>query len=134
MKTKLFILIAMFISMAAFSQKNELKAAEKALKGGDPTAAKASLDAISGSISGADERLQAQYYFVRGQVFADLAKKGDASAFDGAVKAYQEVLKVEETSGKKKGKRTAVRETTKEEKSPKETGKGRRRSAYEPRE
>ncbi|MEZ2414803.1 tetratricopeptide repeat protein [Muriicola sp. E247] len=102
MKTKLFILMAMLISMAAFSQKNELKAAEKALKGGDPTAAKASLDAISGSISGADERLQAQYYFVRGQVFADLAKKGDASAFDGAVKAFQEVLKVEEASGKKK--------------------------------
>ncbi|NNK12512.1 MAG: tetratricopeptide repeat protein [Flavobacteriaceae bacterium] len=102
MKTKLFILMAMMLSMAAFSQKNEIKAAEKALKSGDPTAAKASLESISGSISGADERLQAQYYYVRGQVFSDLAKKGDASAFDDAVKAYQQVIAVEDASGKQK--------------------------------
>ncbi|QBA63805.1 tetratricopeptide repeat protein [Muriicola soli] len=102
MKTKLFILMAMMLSMAAYSQKNEIKAAEKALKSGDPTAAKASLESISGSISGADERLQAQYYYVRGQVFSDLAKKGDATAFDDAVNSYQQVIAVEEASGKQK--------------------------------
>ena len=102
MRTKLLILMAMTFSMVAFSQKNELKDAEKALKNGDPTSAKASLEAASGMISGADERLQAQYYFVRGNVYSDLAKKGDASAFDEAVKSYKEVVSIEEKSGKQK--------------------------------
>ncbi len=102
MRTKLLILMAMTFSMVAFSQKNELKDAEKALKNGDPASAKASLEAASGMISGADERVQAQYYFVRGNVFADLAKKGDATAFDEAVTSYKEVLSIEEKSGKEK--------------------------------
>ncbi len=102
MRTKLLILMAMTFSMVAFSQKNELKDAEKALKNGDPASAKASLDAASGMISGADERVQAQYYFVRGNVYSDLAKKGDASAFDEAVKSYKEVVSIEEKSGKQK--------------------------------
>jgi len=102
MRTKLLILMAMTFSMVAFSQKNELKDAEKALKNGDPISAKASLDAASGMISGADERIQAQYYFVRGNVYSDLAKKGDAGAFDEAVKSYKEVVSIEEKSGKQK--------------------------------
>ncbi|MGB5647480.1 MAG: tetratricopeptide repeat protein [Muriicola sp.] len=102
MRTKLLILMAMTFSMVAFSQKNELKDAEKALKNGDPASAKASLEAASGMISGADERLQAQYHFIRGDVYADLAKKGDVAAFDEAVKAYKEVVSIEEKSGKQK--------------------------------
>jgi tetratricopeptide (TPR) repeat protein len=102
MKTKLLILMAVMFSMVAFSQKNELKDAEKALKNGDAMAAKGSLESISGMISGADERMQAQYYFVRGQVYSDLAKKGNADAFDEAVSAFQEVIKVEDKSGKQK--------------------------------
>ncbi len=94
--------MAMTFSMVAFSQKNELKDAEKALKNGDATSAKASLEAASGMISGADERMQAQYYFVRGQVYSDLAKKGNAGAFDEAVKSYKEVVSIEEKSGKQK--------------------------------
>lgn len=102
MKTKLLILIAMTFSMVAFSQKNELKDAEKALKSGDAVSAKASLESISGMISGADERTQAQYYFVRGNVYSDLAKKGDATAYDEAVNSYKQVLSIEEKSGKAK--------------------------------
>jgi tetratricopeptide (TPR) repeat protein len=102
MKTKLLILMAMTFSMVAFSQKNELKAAEKALKGGDAVSAKASLESISGMIGGADERTQAQYHFVRGNVYSDLAKKGEASAYDEAISSYKQVLSVEEKSGKPK--------------------------------
>lgn len=102
MKTKLLIFMAMTFSMVAFSQKTELKEAEKALKGGDPTAAKSSLESIAGMISGADEKIKGQYYFVRGKVFADLAKKGNASAFEEAVSSFKEVLTMEEKSGKKK--------------------------------
>ncbi len=102
MRTKLFILTAMMFSSLAFSQKSELKDAEKALKNGDAAAAKASLESISGMIGGADDRSQAQYYFVRGQVFADLAKKGEAGAFDEAIASYKKVIEVEDASGRQK--------------------------------
>jgi tetratricopeptide (TPR) repeat protein len=94
--------MAMMFSALAFSQKGELKDAEKALKDGDAVAAKGSLESISGMISGADERIQAQYYYVRGQVYSDLAKKGQADAFDEAVSSYRKVIEVEKASGKEK--------------------------------
>lgn len=65
----------MSFTMAGLAQKNEIKAAEKALKEGDATAAKSSLEAAAGSISSADVKIQAQYHFVRGKIYADLAKK-----------------------------------------------------------
>ncbi|TFG78528.1 MAG: tetratricopeptide repeat protein [Flavobacteriales bacterium] len=102
MKTKFLILTAMCFTMVGIAQKNEIKAAEKALKDGDAMAAKTALDGVSGMISGTDERTQAQYYFLQGQVFADIAKKGDDSAFPEAVSAYQKVLDIEKTSGKEK--------------------------------
>lgn len=91
MKTKILILAAMSFAMVGFAQKSELKAAEKALKGGDSQAATTSLESIAGSISGADEKLQAQYHFLSGKAYADLAKKGDASAFQKAIDAFKSV-------------------------------------------
>ena len=91
MKTKILIFAMMLFSTIGFTQKSELKSAEKALKGGDSQAAKTALESIAGSISGADEKLQAQYHFLSGKAYADLAKKGDASAFQKAVDAFNAV-------------------------------------------
>lgn len=102
MKTKIFILAAMSFTMVGFAQKNEIKAAEKALKGGDATAAKTSLEAASGMISAADAKVQAQYHFVRGKAYADLAKAGDNTAFTEAVDSFRKVIDIEEKSGKSK--------------------------------
>lgn len=102
MRTKFLILTAMCFTMVGFAQKNEIKAAEKALKGGDAAAAKTALEGAAGTISAADEKTQAQYHYVRGQVYADLGKKGEATAFTEAVSSYQKVLDVEGKSGKKK--------------------------------
>ena len=102
MKTKFLILAAFCVSTLGFAQKNEIKAAEKALKGGDAMAAKTALNGASGSIDAADEKLQGQYYFVKGQINAELAKKGDAAATDEAASAYQKVIAMEEKSGKNK--------------------------------
>ena len=102
MKTKILLLATMTFSMVLFSQKSELKAAEKAMKDGDSMAAKTTLDAISGMISGADEKTQAQYYFLRGKAYADLANKGDATAFDPAISSFKKVKELEEKSGKSK--------------------------------
>ncbi|MGF1558687.1 MAG: tetratricopeptide repeat protein [Flavobacteriaceae bacterium] len=102
MKTKVLIIAAMSISMLTFAQKDELKAAEKALKGGDMMAVKTTLEGISGMIGSADDKTQAQYYYLRGQAYADLAKKGDNSAFPEAVSSFKSVIDIEKKSGKPK--------------------------------
>jgi tetratricopeptide (TPR) repeat protein len=102
MKTKILILMAMSFTMAGLAQKNEIKAAEKALKEGDATAAKSSLEAASGSVSSADVKIQAQYHFVRGKIYADLAKKGDDSAFEEAISSFKKADEIETQSGKAK--------------------------------
>jgi tetratricopeptide (TPR) repeat protein len=100
MKTKLLILAVMCFTLAGFSQKTELKAADKALKSGDAASAKASLDGIQGMISGADEKTQVQYFFLRGKTYADLANKGDSDAFDVAIDSFKKVLSIEGDKGK----------------------------------
>lgn len=102
MKTKILILAAMSFTMVGFAQKNEIKAAEKALKGGDTAGAKSSLEAAAGVISAADTKVQAQYHFLRGKIYADLAKKGDNSAFDTAISSFNKADEIEVASGKAK--------------------------------
>ena len=102
MKTKFLILAALAFTMVGYAQKSEIKDAEKALKDGDSAAAKTSIEAASGTIASADEKLQAQYYFTKGKIYTDLAKKGDDSAFEEAVNSFKKVLSLEETSGKPK--------------------------------
>lgn len=102
MKTRIIILAAMSFTMVGFAQKNEIKAADKALKEGDAMGAKTSLETASGSIGGADEKVQAQYHFLRGKIYADLAKKGDDSAFETAVSSFKKADEIEKKSGKVK--------------------------------
>lgn len=102
MKTKILILAAMSFTMVGFAQKNEIKAAEKALKGGDAAGAKSALEAAAGVISAADAKVQAQYHFVRGKIYTDLAKKGDNSAFDTAISSFKKADEIEAASGKVK--------------------------------
>lgn len=102
MKTKILILATMSFAMVSFAQKAELKTAEKAVKSGDMAAAKTALDGIAGMISGAEEKYQTQYYFLRGQALADLGKKGDNEAFEEAAESFNKVIEIEEQSGKAK--------------------------------
>ena len=102
MRTKIILLAAMSFTMVGFAQKSELKAADKALKGGDSKSAKASLEAASSLVAGADAKVKAQYQFLKGKTYADLAKKGDNSAYAEAVASFEKVLKIEEESGKSK--------------------------------
>lgn len=102
MKRKILIVAAFSFAVAGMAQKNEIKAAKKALKGGDIASAKTALEAAEGTISGADEKLQAQYYFTKGKIYNDLAKKGEDSAFQTAVDSFKKVLDIESTSGKEK--------------------------------
>lgn len=96
MKTKVILLLALSISMIGFGQKDEIKAATKAMKSGDAAAAKAALEGAAGSIDGADVKVQAQYYALLGDASKQL------SDFDGAINAYNKVIAMEEASGKAK--------------------------------
>lgn len=102
MKNKFLLVAALTFTMVGFAQKNEIKDAEKALKDGDTQAAQTSIEAASGSIASADEKLQAQYYFTRGKIYSDLAKKGNNDAFEKAASSFKKVIEIEDASGKKK--------------------------------
>lgn len=102
MKTSVLIVLAMGISSLGLAQKDEVKEAEKALKNGDVAAAKMAVEAATATIGSADDKLQAQYYTVRGNVYYDLAKKGEASAYQPAIEAFNKVITVEEEAGRSK--------------------------------
>ncbi|MEA1787006.1 tetratricopeptide repeat protein [Arenibacter sp. GZD96] len=103
MKTKILIMAAMSFTIAGFSQKDEIKTAEKALKSGDAKAATTALESASSAVASADAKVQAQYYFVKGKAYADLAKKdNDDASFNAAITAFNKVVDIEEKEGKQK--------------------------------
>tara|TARA_R110002020_G_scaffold323714_1_gene539532 strand:+ start:67651 stop:68892 length:1242 start_codon:yes stop_codon:yes gene_type:complete len=93
---------AISCSIAGFSQKAEIKSAEKAMKSGDTAAAKTSIESAASLIGSADEKMKGEYYLLRGNIYSSLAEKGDTAAFDEAIEAYKDVIALEEESGKKK--------------------------------
>ena len=76
MKKTILIFSAMLITAFSFAQKKELKAVEKALKKGNTVEAKAALSSISSTIESADAKYKAQYYFIKGRTYQELAEKG----------------------------------------------------------
>ncbi len=102
MKRVLVVATAMLISVATFAQKSELKVAEKALKSGKSSEAKAALESISSSIESADDKYKAQYYFLTGKVYQDIAaKSGDETAFDQAISSYKKLIEFEANTKKR---------------------------------
>jgi tetratricopeptide (TPR) repeat protein len=102
MKTRFILIATMLVTMAGFAQKNEIRNAEKALKSGNTAEAKTEIESVKGMIAGEDEKVQAEYYYMRGRVYADLAKKGDETAFEEAMTSFNKSIALEEASGKEK--------------------------------
>jgi tetratricopeptide (TPR) repeat protein len=105
MKSKYVILAsALLISVATFAQKDQIKAAEKALKGGNSQEAIAQLKGAELLIANATEAEKAQYNFVKGNALLDLANKnietGDNLVL--AAKSFQEAVAIEKAAGKDK--------------------------------
>jgi len=105
MKSKYVMLAsAMLISVATFAQKDQIKAAEKALKAGKSDEAKSILLDAESVIVNATDAEKAQYYFVKGNVTLDLANKSvdkDAN-LSLAAASFQQLIEVEKNSGKSK--------------------------------
>ncbi len=105
MKSKYVILAtALFISVIAFAQKDQIKAAEKALKNGNAPEAITILQGAEAASATAPDSEKAQYFFVKGNAHLDLANKkvDEGKNLTLAAKAYQDLLAVEKASGKDK--------------------------------
>ncbi|MDD2819706.1 MAG: tetratricopeptide repeat protein [Flavobacterium sp.] len=105
MKGKYVLLAsALLISVATFAQKDQIKAAEKALKGGKSQEAVTILMEAESLIANAPDAEKAQFFFVKGNALLDLANKNvDASTnLSLAAKAYQDLIAAEKASGKVK--------------------------------
>ncbi|MFY7811372.1 MAG: tetratricopeptide repeat protein [Flavobacterium sp.] len=103
--------IKVILSFAAFSllsqanaQKDEIKAAEKALKKGEFNESLAQLNQANSLLANAEDQLKAQYYSVKGNLHFEMANKNMAEIenLKNAAIAYQELLAVEKKSGKNK--------------------------------
>ncbi|MDG2415522.1 MAG: hypothetical protein P8M00_05600, partial [Flavobacteriaceae bacterium] len=102
MKKIILLLAAIGMSTASFAQKDEIKAANKALKSGDAVAVLSALEGAASTIDTADAKYVNQYYFLQGEAYAIQAKAGDFSAYDKAVAAYTKAMESESASGKTK--------------------------------
>ncbi|MCK8140969.1 tetratricopeptide repeat protein [Flavobacterium sp. I-SCBP12n] len=105
MKSKYVVLAsALLISVATFAQKDQIKAAEKALKKGEVQEAATILKDVEYLITNAVDTEKAQYFFVKGNTFLELAnKKIDTDKnLSIAAAAYNDLIEVENESGKAK--------------------------------
>ncbi len=109
MKNKLIItkmrklgltMLAVCIGMSTLAQKDELKSAEKALKGGDPIAAKTAIDQAESKL---EDKYKSKFYFLKAKAYYDIAKKNPAASKESyatAAKSFQDLLAFEKQSGK----------------------------------
>jgi tetratricopeptide (TPR) repeat protein len=105
MKSKYVVLAsALLISVASFAQKDEMKAAEKAFKKGNSQEAATILQGAESLISNASDDEKAQFFFLKGNTYLDLAnKKVDTDKnLSLAAAAYLSLVDVEKASGKSK--------------------------------
>ncbi len=101
MKTKFIVVLFLAVSAIGFSQKQALKSASKALKSGNLEVAGEALKAVEGQLDVADEKMKAQYYFLKGQVISSTAADS-LDKVEGALVAYNKVLEIEKASGSSK--------------------------------
>lgn len=72
---KFYLVAALLLSSLSFSQKNEIKAAEKALKTGSFSEAKSILSSAENLVTKADAKTQAKFYYLNAKAFYGNAAK-----------------------------------------------------------
>jgi len=103
MKNQILLLAAFFICAATFAQKDELKAAEKAIKKNDYATSAAEISKAEALISGADDKLKAKFYYLKGETYAALAKTDPSEAnYSAAAESFNSLFSVEEKLGSTK--------------------------------
>jgi tetratricopeptide (TPR) repeat protein len=106
MKKQILLLLSLFLSLTIYAQKNELKAADKAVKSQDFTAAKSSIRQAEDLIANADDKTKAKFYYLKGQTYAGLTKTEPTSEnFKIAVDSFNALIELENNA---KGKYTLL--------------------------
>lgn len=98
MKKQVLLLLAFLISITAFAQKAELKAAEKAIKKQDFATAQASIMQAKPLVENADNKTKAKFYYLRAMTCSGLAKT-DAKYYSSAADAYNNLFEIEKKMG-----------------------------------
>lgn len=103
MKNQILLLAAFFICTATFAQKDELKSTEKAIKNNDYVTATAEITKAEALISGADDKLKAKFYYLKGETYAGLAKTDPSEAnYSAAASSFNSLFAVEKKLGSTK--------------------------------
>ncbi len=105
MKSKYVILASVvMMSVGTFAQKDQLKAAEKALKGGNSQEVVTILESADALMATALDADKAKFFFIKGNAHLDLANKSlEADKnLSLAAKAFQDLIAIEKVSGKAK--------------------------------
>ncbi|WP_163514946.1 tetratricopeptide repeat protein [Gelidibacter japonicus] len=99
MKKQIIIALALLVGTFSFAQKSEIRDAEKAIKKNNFAEAKSAINTAESLIGSADDKLKAQFYFVKGQAFYANGTGTDAD-MDIAIESLNMVEKVEGKNGK----------------------------------
>ena len=100
MKNQILFLSAFLISMTMFGQKDELKAAEKAIKLNDFNTAMGAISQAEGLIANADDKSKAKFYYLKGKA---LYQNGSAQMdVDKVGAAFNELINFEKESSSSK--------------------------------
>ena len=94
MKTKVLAIVLGLVTISTFAQKNELKAAEKALKILDYPTAITAISSAESLIANMDDKIKGKFYFVKAQAF--YGKKD----FKTAAIAFENLFNFENETGK----------------------------------
>ncbi|HKK12544.1 MAG TPA: tetratricopeptide repeat protein, partial [Flavobacteriaceae bacterium] len=99
MKKQIIVALAILVSAFSFSQKDEIKDAEKAIKNGNFADAKMAINKAEGLITSADDKWKARFYLAKGQaLYAN--GTGSNDDIDAAIESLDMVKTVEGEHGR----------------------------------
>ena len=103
MKNQILLLVALFICTITYAQKDELKAAEKAVKKNDYATAVADIGKAEALIGDADDKTKAKFYYLKGESYAGLAKTDPSiENFNMAAESFNALFDIEDKIGSPK--------------------------------
>lgn len=110
MKKQIIITLTLLLGIFTFAQKDEVKAAEKAIKNGNFADAKAVIKSAEGLIGSADDKTKAKFYLLKGQaLYAN--GTGSNDDFVSAIESLNMVATVEGANGKNSGDVNELKQT-----------------------
>jgi tetratricopeptide (TPR) repeat protein len=101
MKKQFLLLFTLLLCVTTYAQKDELKAAEKALKSNDYAAAAVQIGNAEGMMAGMDDKTKAKFYYLKGETYAGMAKVDPSAAnYNTASEAFNKLFETEGDGGK----------------------------------